>query len=207
MITLYHAPMSRSSRFLWLLEEIGRPYEIRPVNIQRQNPQPSGAADPANPHPAKQVPCLVDDGVVIPESVAIALYLADAFPDAGLGPRIGDADRGPWLAWHAWYLAALEPAMFAHFEGALDQPLKKKNYDQVVARLQETLSKGPWILGDRFTTIDMLVGSALGWARQAFPASETFDAYVRRCQERPACQRGVALDNASGVQHGETVAA
>jgi glutathione S-transferase len=88
MITLYHAPQSRSSRMLWLLEEIGAPYETKIVTIRSADG--SGAVDPANPHPHGKVPTLVHDGQVIFESAAIALYLADLFPEAKLGPRVGE---------------------------------------------------------------------------------------------------------------------
>jgi glutathione S-transferase len=202
MITLYHAPRTRSSRFVWLLEELGAPYTIFPVSIFRPT-DGSGEPDPNNPHPEKQVPCIEDKGVVIPESQAIALYLADQYPQAGLAPKIGDPARGPNLAWMAWYVAAMEPAMFAHFEGTLDQPMKKRNQEQVMARLEAALAKGPWIMGDKFTAADVLIGSALGWARAAFPQSAAIDAYTARLQARPACVRGVALDEASGVQKAE----
>lgn len=93
MLTLFHAPRSRSTRFIWLLEELGAPYAIRKVDIYRAVSQ-SGARDPANPHPHGQVPALSDDGTLITESSAIALYLTDKFPDAGLGPVVGDPLRG-----------------------------------------------------------------------------------------------------------------
>ena len=107
MLTLFHAPMSRSSRFIWLLEELGAPYEIHQVSIFRPM-QGQGAPDVANPHPDKRVPALLDDGVLVTESQAIALYLADRFPKAGLAPRIGERERGPYLTWMAWYSACLE---------------------------------------------------------------------------------------------------
>jgi hypothetical protein len=89
MLTLVHAPRSRSSRFLWLLEEIGEPYDIQCVSIRRSDG--SGALDPANPHPHGKVPVLKDGGAkMVFEQTAIALYLADRFPDARLGPAIGD---------------------------------------------------------------------------------------------------------------------
>ena len=69
MPTLFHAPRSRSSRIIWLLEELGADYELRITDIPRQDG--TGAADPANPHPDKKVPALVDDGVLITESIAI----------------------------------------------------------------------------------------------------------------------------------------
>ena len=92
MLTLVHAPRSRSSRFLWLLEEIGEPYDIQYVSIRRVDG--SGALDPANPHPHGKVPFLKDHASTVFEQTAIALYLADKFPEAHLGPAIGDPARG-----------------------------------------------------------------------------------------------------------------
>ncbi|MBV9510693.1 MAG: glutathione S-transferase [Caulobacteraceae bacterium] len=200
MITLYHAPQSRSSRMIWLLEELHAPYAIFPVSIFRPMTG-AGAPDPANPHPDKQVPAIAHNGVVVTESLAIVLYLADAFPEAGLAPAIGHPHRGPYLACAAWYAAALEPAMFAHFAGELDsRPDKRRNYDAVVRRLEEALAAGPYMLGERFSAVDILVGSAINWARQAFPESAALDAYAARCRARPAALKAAGLDDSQGVQ-------
>jgi glutathione S-transferase len=104
MLTLHHAPRSRSLRILWLLEEIGEPFEVNYVSIARG--QGAGEPDPKNPHPDKKVPALTHDGVLVTESSAIVLYLTDAFPAAGLGPRIGDPDRAPYLTWYLQRLTA-----------------------------------------------------------------------------------------------------
>ena len=87
MITLYHRPKSRSTRFIFLLEELEAPYTVQLVNTR--NRDGSGAADPANPHPHGKVPAISDDGVVVFESPAIALYLTDKFPGKRLGPMSG----------------------------------------------------------------------------------------------------------------------
>ena len=100
MITLYHAPQSRSSRMIWLLEEIGAPYEIRPVSIFRPMTG-EGDPDPGNPHPDQRVPAIAHDGNLAAESVAIVLYLTEAFPQAGLGPLPGDPQRGAGVVYAA----------------------------------------------------------------------------------------------------------
>ena len=92
MLTLYHAPKSRSFRTLWLLEELGTPYEVKRVSIRRGDG--SGARDPENPHPLGKVPAIAHDGTLVYEPTAIALYLSDAFPASGLWPKIGEKDRG-----------------------------------------------------------------------------------------------------------------
>jgi glutathione S-transferase len=200
MITLYHAPQSRSSRIIWLLEELGQPYTIKPVSIFRAMTG-TGEPDPANPHPDKQVPAIVDGDTLVAESVAIVLYLADAFPAAGLAPLPGDRRRGEYLTWLAWYAAAMEPAMFAQFGDELGNPMKKRGYDAVVRRIEEALASGAYIMGDTFTGADLLIASALAFGRTAFPESAAIDSYLERCKARPANQRAVGLDEAEGMQN------
>jgi glutathione S-transferase len=200
MFTLYHAPQSRSSRFIWLLEELAVPYRIHPVTIFRLM-DGSGSPDPANPHPDKKVPALEHDGVVVSESVAIALYLADTVLSAGLAPIAGSPQRGPYLTWMAWYAASFEPAMLAAMGDELSaSPVKRRNYDQVLRRLETALSSGPYLLGEKFSAADILLGSALRWGRGAFPASVAIDAYVDRCWSRPAAVSSLAKDATEGVQ-------
>ena len=199
MITLYHCPRTRSSRIIWLLEDIGAPYTIAPVTIVRPM-EGSGDPDAHNPHPDKRVPALAHNGALLAESVAIAIYLPDAFPQAGLAPAMCDPLRGDYLTWMAWYAAEMEPAMFAKFGEELDQPLKRRSYEQVVARLENTLGRQPYVLGETFSAADILVGSALQWARTVFPESPILDAYIERLNARPALQRANALDEAKGLQ-------
>lgn len=200
MITFYHAPRSRSSRILWLLQELQADYEIRPVSIFRPMTG-EGASDPANPHPDKRVPAIVHDGAVLAESIAIVLHLTDAFPKAGLGAEAGSKARGDYLTWLAWYAAEMEPAMMSGFLGELAaSPMRKRNFDAVVQRIETALAKGPYLLGDRFSSVDLVVASALDFGRQVFPPSEAIDAYIARCKARPAAQQAAELDDASGFQ-------
>jgi glutathione S-transferase len=200
MITLYHAPQSRSSRMIWLLEELGASYEIHPVSIFRPMAG-TGSSDPANPHPDQQVPAIVHDGELVAESVGILLYLTDAFPEAGLGPVAGAPGRGAYLTWLTWYAASMEPAMFASMGGELaDSPMKQRGHDAVVKRIEGALAKGPYLMGENFSAADLLVASAINFARKAFPESAAIDAYVARCEARPAATRALALDDATGLQ-------
>lgn len=108
MITLYHRPNTRSTRFIFLLEELEAPYEIRLVSIRTRDG--GGAVDPANPHPHGKVPVISDDGIVVHESAAIALYLTDKFPKNCIGPLPGERERGTYLSWLAYYAGVFEPA-------------------------------------------------------------------------------------------------
>jgi len=86
MLTLFHAPWSRSSRLVWLVEELGADCRIEYCDIRRMDG--AGAADPKNPHPDGKVPALLHNGALITESAAVALYLTGLHPEAGLGfPR------------------------------------------------------------------------------------------------------------------------
>jgi len=200
MITLYHAPQSRSSRIIWLLEEVGAPYEIHPVSVFRPMTG-TGAPDPANPHPDKQVPAIVHKGELVAESVGIVLYLTEAFPEAGLGPVAGAPGRGTYLTWVTWYAAAMEPAMFAAITGELEgAPLKQRGYDAVIKRIEGALAQGPYLLGETFSAVDLLVASAIKFARHIFPESAALDAYVARCATRGAAIRAAGLDDANGLQ-------
>jgi glutathione S-transferase len=200
MITLYHAPQSRSSRMIWLLEDLGAPYQIRPVSIFRPMTG-TGSGDPANPHPDKQVPAIEHGNVLVAESVGIVLYLTDSFPWAGLGPVVGDPRRGAYLTWLSWYAAALEPAMFAAMGDELGAaPMKQRRYDAAIRRIEDALAQGPYMMGEHFSGADLLIGSAIAFARHVFPDSPAIDAYVARCKARPAALRAIDLDDATGLQ-------
>lgn len=195
MLTLYHAPRSRSFRMLWLLEELGAPYALNIVNIRRGDG--SGATDPANPHPHGKVPALTDDGALIFESPAIALYLTDKFPDAGLGPRIGDPDRGAYLTWLSYYTGVVEPSLTAKFLNIqhIYGTFGWAPFDDVIAYLTRALSGKPYLLGERFSAADVLVGGSLSFLMgRIIPESDTFKSYVTRITARPCHARAQAKD-------------
>ena len=193
MLTLFHAPQSRSSRFVWLLEEIGEPFEITYISIGNR----PGGADPKNPHPHKRAPALVHDGALVYESAAIALYLSDAFPAAGLGPKVGEPGRAEYVSWLAYYAGVIEPAMVAKATG-WESPAGMTGWaplEDVTARITAQLEKGPWFLGERFTTLDILVASLLQWAAKMFPDTPVYEAYKARVQARPALARAMVKDS------------
>ncbi len=196
MLTLYHAPRSRSFRALWLLEEIGVPYELKIVNIRRGDG--SGAAEPNNPHPLGKVPALVHDDRVVFETTAIALYLTDLFPQSGLGPKIGDNDRGAYLSWLAYYGGVFEPSLTAKF-------LKIQHiygtfgwgpFEEVLEHLGRTLSARPYLLGETFSAADIVFGSIpILISRGMIPDTPVFKAYGERVTSRLACAQALAKDN------------
>ena len=203
MITLYHAPKSRSSRFVWLLEELGEPYELKPVLIRRaaggQADQPEQGADYRRIHPHGKVPAIVHNGVPVFESAAIAVYLGDAFPRAGLGVPIGDPKRGPYLTWHAYYAGVMEPAFVGKALGftTTNSTTGWAPTEEILAYVTASLGKGPFLLGEQFTTADILFGSTFALFQNSplMPANDVIHAYIERIKKRPAYERAAKKDD------------
>ncbi len=194
MITLHHLPNSRSSTIIWLLEELQVPYETRAVsNIRRADG--SGARDPNNPHPHGKVPALVHDGQVVFETAAIALYLTDQFPQAGLAPTVGAPERGAYVSWLAYRSGVLEPAFIArrlninHVFGMMGWAPPEEVEDVLNAHLKDR----PYFLGERFSAADIVVGGGIHLMIQFKLMTETplLAAYCARITDRPAYRTSV----------------
>lgn len=195
MLTLFHAPRSRSSRLVWLIEELGAEVRIEYCDIVRGDG--SGAPDPNNPHPDGKVPALLHDRTLITESGAIAVYLSGLYPEAGLGFPPGVAERGILLDWMFWAAGELEPGLWGKISGATaTDATARLRYQQVSDRLIEALWEGPWLMGERFTVADVIIGGTLMWARSHLPDSPVFDRYLERLRQRPARMRAEARDEA-----------
>jgi glutathione S-transferase len=196
MITLFHRSKTRSSRFIFLLEELEAPYEIRHVTIRSAD---GGAIDPANPHPHGKVPAISDDGVVVFESPAIALYLTDKFPKNRLGPQVGEPGRGAYLSWLSYYTGVLEPAFMSKFM-KIDVPRGTAGWvavEEALPAVIKALTPGPYILGERFSAADVLYGTTFAMFAQSpmMPKSPLIDEYVKRVIGRPAFARAQARDS------------
>jgi glutathione S-transferase len=197
-LVLYHAPNTRSSATLPLLDELGADYELRHLDMKAGEQR--GPAYLAI-NPMGKVPALVHDGAIITEQVAIYLYLADLFPEAGLAPPIGDPLRGPYLRWLVFYGSSFEPAF-------IDRALKREpgpamsvpygDFDTMLATALGALEPGPYLLGDRFSAADLLWGSSLalmrGW--NLVPDLPVIRAYVERHEARPSVIKAKAADAA-----------
>ena len=197
MITLYHAPRSRSFRTLWLLEEIGEPYDIKRVSIRRADG--SGSADPENPHPHGKVPALAHDGHTVFETTAIALYLTDLFPASRLGPQIGQPDRAAYVTWLSYYSGVFEPSLTAKFLQVqhVYGTFGWAPFEDVLDYLNRTLERRPYFLGDRFSAVDVIFGGSLPLLMRGgmMPETPTLKDYTARITARPAFARASAKDD------------
>lgn len=196
MLRLYHAPRSRSSRILWLIEELGADCEIVYTNITRQDG--SGDEDDNNPHPDKKVPALLHDGHLITESSAIVLYLTDLYPQADIGPQESDPKRGEYLTWLFYYSGVIEPVVTFEFAGLGDNPALTRTFrgrSEMERRLLEALKHGPYLLGEKFSGADLLVASLGAVGRNMLPTGKLVDDYLARCNSRPALKASFAKDS------------
>jgi glutathione S-transferase len=195
-LTLYHISPSRSSIVLWMLEEVGEPFDIHLLDAKKgENREPTYLAV----NPMGKVPAIRHKGVVITEAAAICCYLADSFPAAKLNVPIGDPQRGPYLKWLFFGPSCVEPAMFDHMmkrEGGQRSSLGWGDHESVVSVLRGALSKGPFLMGERFTAADVIIGSGLRWGMmfKGLPELPEFATYVKRLTERPAAKRAEAKD-------------
>src|SRR5271165_4919152 len=191
MITLFHYPKTRSSRFIFLLEELEAPYQIKLVTTRTRDG--TGAVDPANPHPHGKVPTISDNGAIVFESPAIALYLTDKFPKNRLGPVVGEPDRAAYLSWLSYYTGVLEPAFMSKFIN-VEVPRATAVYvplEEAMPGIVRARSPGHYILGERFSAADVLYGTmfAMFGQSQLMPKSKIIDDYVQRIVTRPAFAR------------------
>ncbi len=200
MAILYHAYHSRSSGMVALIDELGADIEIREVTVPRMDG--GGARDPVNPHPEGKVPYLVDGDERLRERGAIILYLTDKYPEAGLGPVEGQPGRGAYLSWLFYYQGVIEPVVLLKMT-ELSHPLfdaTLRDFDTVLARLNEALAQGPWLLGERFSAADLLCSAAFQWLPQLVEDQPLIRDWVKRCSERPAMARTLRRDSEAAAR-------
>lgn len=200
---LYHQPHTRSMRALWILEELGLgdACEIHTVDIF------SGAGrapEHRARHPHGYVPVFVDDdGTTIFESAAIVLHLADKYPERGLAPAPGTADRARYYQFAVYAPATIDPLLETIMFNTKFLPEGKrspeaaaraaKRFATCATVIGDALEGRPFLLGE-FSAADVIVGLTVGWARmcdvlEPYPA---LAAYGARLAERPAFQRATA---------------
>jgi glutathione S-transferase len=198
MMKLYWSPQTRSFRALWMLEEAGRSYERVLIDI-RKGTQSTSEFRAINP--MMKVPALADGAAMLAESGAICAFVAERVPEANLAPPLGDPLRGRYHHWLFFAAACIEPAYtqkFIKFELNSSQA-GWGSFERVIDVLGDALRSGPWILGERFSAADVMLGSDLHFGISLLKIVEPrpeFTAYVARCAARPAFQRASAIDAA-----------
>ncbi len=195
-LTFFHSPNTRSTGVLFLLEELGAPYDLKVLNMKAGEQR---GADYLAINPMGKVPAIVHRGELVSEQAALYAYLADEFPAASLAPKIGDRLRGPHLRWLAFYGSCFEPAIVDRSQKHAPAPAAMSPYgdfDTTWTTITDQLERGDYLLGDRFQALDVLWGTALAWITmfRLVPEHPSVRAYIDRVCARPAGQRARAKD-------------
>ena len=203
MIQIYGSGPSRWVRPVWAARELGLESKLVPIRVMAGEAQtPAYLAI----NPMGKVPALKHGDALVTEQVAIFLYLADLFPEAGLAPPLGDPLRGPYLRWMVFYAACFEPAVIdsATQREPAPQPMSPYgDFETMLRTLTDQLAKGPYLLGERFTAADVLWGGALTWSTmfKLVPELPVITDYISRCSARPAVARAKAKDAELAAAH------
>lgn len=203
-LVFFHNPYSRASTTRALLEELGAEFELCTIDF-RHNEQLSPEYLAINP--MGKVPAIRHNGAVVTETVAIFIYLADLYPQAGLAPGLDDPDRGPYLRWLVFYAACFEPALGDRAMQREAPPRMQSaygDYDSTLKTLHDQLASAPWLLGERFSAADVLWGNALRYATQFNLVEKTpvIADYIERVTTRPGQKRADAANQALAVEMG-----
>ena len=199
-LIFYTTPQSRGRIVRWMLEEVGADYDTEIVGYDRMKD-----SDYLSVNPMGKVPAIKHRGQIVTESAAICAYLADVFPEAGLGPR--DDEKADYYRWLFYAAGPVEQAVTNHYAKWDPAPEQGRmfgygSYDRVVAVLDELFSLRDYVCGDRFTAADVYVGSAIMWGTQfgTLPQRDSFTAYVERVRGREAFTRAGAKDDEAQAQ-------
>jgi glutathione S-transferase len=190
---LYFAPRTRATRPRWLLEELGVPYTIVRVDLDAKENREPGYL---RVHPLGRVPVLVDEAVTVFESIAICMYLADKHLGRGLAPPVSSPLRAPYYQWLLFCASTIEPAIgrWAQHGGDVTEAEREKareRFGEAADLLTRALDTGEHMLGLPFSTVDVIVGSNLNWARRVglLEGHDVLSGYVDRMLARPAARR------------------
>lgn len=202
-VILHYMPQTRASGTRVLLEELGAPYEMHVMNMKKgENRMPEFLAI----NPLGKVPCISVNGTVVTEQAAIALYLADLFPEAGLAPALTAPQRGTYVRFMMFYNACFEPALIDRYlkrEPASKNDTPYADYETMLDLLRVQLSKAPFLTGETMTAADILWGVAFDWTMQfgLVPDEPVFRNYAERVTGRPSFKKVTEEDDAMAARH------
>ncbi|MEZ4296163.1 MAG: glutathione S-transferase family protein [Polyangiaceae bacterium] len=172
-ITLYFAARTKSGRVRWMLEELGVTYDLKLVDLENGE---NDRVEYRRFHPLGEVPALVDDDLVVIDPTAICMYLADRFPDRGMAPPLGAPDRARYYQYLSMAGALVEPIVQTIFETTVVSPdpersppilaAAMKRWREVGKMLDIAMAGRAYIVGEKMTAADVILGSILMWAGQ-----------------------------------------
>ncbi len=187
---LHHMPQTRGGTTLWMNEELGDVCTVKLVNLRKGEGR---TGEFLKINPMGKLPTLVHKGVTVTEAAAICAYLADLHPAKGLAPAPGDPQRGPYYRWMFFAPSCIEPMMLDKLGKVTRENAVAAghgDYERVLASIAQALSNGPYLLGEKFSAADVVMGSTLNFATMfgAIPLEGAIKVYVERIKARPAFQ-------------------
>jgi glutathione S-transferase len=207
MLALYYYPGLASLLPHMMLRETGAPFELRFIDRERDEHK---REDYLKLNPNGRIPVLVDDDLVLFETAAIVLHLADKFPEAGLAPAVGTKERAEFYKWivHLTNTPQAEfRAWFYPHEHVADEAAAPAVKQAAGARLNrmfdvisEQLGDKQWLLGDRFSAADLFLFLLIRWSRNMPRPARTIpnlNALAERVLARPAVQEALKVE---GIQ-------
>ncbi|MDB5212432.1 MAG: Glutathione S-transferase [Myxococcaceae bacterium] len=202
-IVLYHHPFSRAAATLWMLEEVGAPYELRWVDIMTGAHK---APELVALNKMGKLPVLTDGDTVVTENAAIGLYLADRYAYGRLSPKVDDASRGTYLRWSLFAPSVIEPGAMAKLQGWQYKASQAGwgSHDDMIATMESAIADRPFILGETFSMADVIFGGTIRFMLgfKMLAPTPAFTAYAERLAARPALQRAEARNAATREEHG-----
>ena len=200
MLKIYGTSRSRATRSLWAAEEFGVPYEHLAIAVPDAR-----NAEFLTINPNGHIPAIDDDGVVLCESMAINLYLAEKYGKPPLWPASA-ADRGRVFQWSFWGMLECEGHIITIFFNRALRPEGERDEKQITAALEalkkplkvldDHLKGRQFLLGSEFTVADLNVAGVLllaPMARVDLAPTANVRAWLDRCLARPALQKARAL--------------
>ena len=200
-LTLYTAIPSRGLTAQWMLEELGVPHDVQLLSLDKQEHK---RAQFLAINGLGRVPALVHGDTVVTETAAICAYLAEVFPEAGLDVPAGDPDRGSYLRWLFFAPATAEPTVIWKMLGDGAQAFDYQPYakiEEVADVLATHLSTRRYMVAERFTAADIMIGATVMWGLELAPVLPRLPAlteYWSRLSQRPAWQRVQQLLSSAG---------
>ncbi len=190
MITLFHHPFSRAATCVWMLEEVGVPYQLHYVDLAAGAQK---APELVSRNPMGKLPTLTDGDTVVTETAAIGLYLADRYALGRLSPPTDSPDRATYFRWSLFAPSVIEPGSIAKSAGWEYRPGQAGwgAHADMLRTIDFALSNGEYLLGSTFSMADVIFGATLRYMTRfkMLDASAAVAAYCERLGERPALQR------------------
>jgi glutathione S-transferase len=202
-IIVHHHPFTRAATVVWMLEEVGVPHTLKYVDVAKGEQK---SPDFLALNPMGKLPTLQDGEVVVTETAAIGLYLADRYAPGRLAPLMDDPDRGAYLRWSLFAPSVVEPGAMAHAAGWAFKAGQAGwgDHPAMLASMEQAVSRGEFLLGDRFSMADVIFGGTLRYMLRFGMVTPTpgFTAYSDRLAARPALQRAEARNMEIAKAHG-----